>query len=93
MVNLEEDTVTCPTGVIVTIRRHVKGGGLVKLASSSDSCPLRSQCTKLAKGRNIGVGLNEAALSRARTRQPKPEWVADYRATRPKVERKLGHLM
>jgi hypothetical protein len=93
VVNLEDDTVTCPTEVIVTIRRHVKGGGLAKFASSSDSCALPSQCTKLAKGRNIGVGLNEAVFSRARTRQEKPEWVADYRATRPKVERKLGHLM
>jgi hypothetical protein len=32
-------------------------------------------------------------LSRARSRQRHPEWVADYRATRPKVERKLAHLM
>ena len=36
---------------------------------------------------------NEAVLSRARSRQRHPEWVADYRATRPKVERKLAHLM
>ena len=26
-------------------------------------------------------------------RQTDPAWVADYRATRPKVERKLAHLM
>lgn len=25
--------------------------------------------------------------------RPTPPWIADYRATRPKVERKLGHLM
>jgi hypothetical protein len=24
---------------------------------------------------------------------PKPDWLADYRATRPKVERKLAHLI
>ena len=93
VVNLEDDTVTCPNGVTVTIRRHVKGSGLAKFAKSCDSCPLRSQCTKSAKGRNIAVGLNEAVLSRARSRQRHPEWVADYRATRPKVERKLAHLM
>ena len=29
----------------------------------------------------------------ARHRQRDPDWVADYRATRPKVERKIGHLM
>jgi len=93
VVNLEDDTVTCPNGVTVTIRRHVKGSGLAKFAKSCDSCPLRSQCTKSAKSRNIAVGLNEAVLSRARSRQRHPEWVADYRATRPKVERKLAHLM
>jgi len=92
LVNLEDDTVTCPNGVTVTIRRHVKGGGLAKFATSCDSCPLRSQCTTSAKGRNITVGLNEAVLTRARKRQQHPEWVADYRATRPKVERKLAHL-
>jgi transposase len=93
VVNLEDDTVTCPNGVTVTIRRHVKGRGLAKFAKSCDACPLRSQCTKSAKGRNITVGLNEAVLTRARKRQQHPEWVADYRATRPKVERKLAHLM
>ena len=29
----------------------------------------------------------------ARAAQADPAWVADYRATRPKVERKIGHLM
>lgn len=93
VVNLADDTVTCPNGVTVTIRRHVKGSGLAKFANACDSCPLRSQCTKSAKGRNITVGLNEAVLTRARKRQQHPEWVADYRATRPKVERKIAHLM
>lgn len=93
VVNLEDDAVTCPNGVTVTIRRHVKGSGLAKFANACASCPLRSQCTKSAKGRNIAVGLNEAVLSRARKRQQHPGWVADYRATRPKVERKLAHLM
>ena len=93
VVNLEDDTVTCPNGVTVTIRRHVKGSGLAKFAKSCDSCPLRSQCTKSAKGRNITVGLNEAVLTRARKRQQHPEWITDCRATRPKVERKIAHLM
>ena len=33
------------------------------------------------------------SVSRARTRQADPAWKADYTATRPKVERKIGHLM
>ena len=32
-------------------------------------------------------------MARARARQATPSWQADYRATRPKVERKLAHLM
>ena len=44
-------------------------------------------------GRTISVGVHEGALAAARARQRHPDWVADYRATRPKVERKFGHLM
>ncbi len=36
---------------------------------------------------------HEARLAGARTRQADPAWKADYKATRPKVERKIGHLM
>ena len=39
------------------------------------------------------MGPNEAVLPRARARQQSPAWIADYRATRPKVERKIAHLM
>ena len=35
----------------------------------------------------------EAELAAARARQRDPAWLADYRATRPKVERKLAHLL
>ena len=35
----------------------------------------------------------EATLQRSRERQRDPAWKARYRATRPKVERKFGHLM
>jgi hypothetical protein len=41
----------------------------------------------------FGAGPNEAVLARARARQQDPDWIADYRATRPKVERKIAHLM
>jgi hypothetical protein len=32
-------------------------------------------------------------LVAGRARHTDPAWKADYRATRPKVERKIGHLM
>jgi IS5 family transposase len=56
-------------------------------------CPLRHQCTNSSNGRTIGISAHEEALARARVRQRDPAWRADYRATRPKVERKLAHLM
>ena len=32
------------------------------------------------------------ALATAHVRQADRAWIADYRSTRPKIERKLGHL-
>jgi transposase len=93
VVDLEADTVTCPAGVTVSIRRHRDGGGMAKFAGACTSCAMRAQCTNAKEGRSIAVGPNEAVLARARARQKHPEWLADYRATRPKVERKIAHLM
>ncbi len=93
VVSLDDDTVTCPNNVTVTIRRDADGGGIAYFAEHCASCPLRPQCTNATGGRTISVKPDEAALARARARQADPDWQADYRATRPKVERKLGHLM
>jgi IS5 family transposase len=93
-VDLDDDTVTCPNDVTVTIRWAANGGrGLAYFAQNCSTCPLRAQCTTSAAGRQIAIGQHEAALARARQRQTDPAWRDDYRATRPKVERKLGHLM
>jgi hypothetical protein len=92
-INLINTTVTCPAGVTVTIRRGADGGGIAYFAEHCSSCALRGECTDAAGGRTIRVGEFEAALARARQRQTDPDWQADYRANRPKVERKLGHLM
>lgn len=56
-------------------------------------CPLAAQCTDAKTGRTVCVGPFEGHLSKARGAQQDPAWRADYRATRPKVERKIGHLM
>lgn len=92
-IDLREQTVTCPGGVTTPIRPSADGGGTARFAQSCASCPLRSQCTTTASGRTVHIGAHEATLTRARARQADPAWQADYRATRPKVERKLGHLM
>jgi Transposase DDE domain/Transposase domain (DUF772) len=92
-INLDDDTVTCPNTVTAKIRRGRNGGGMAYFGDACTTCPLRDPCTGAAGGRTISIGPHEAALARARARQADPDWQADYRATRPKVERKLAHLM
>src|SRR5436309_13159065 len=66
---------------------------MAHFGDACQACPLRSQCTKAEGGRTISIGRHERRLATARARQRDPRWVADYRTTRPKVERKLAHLM
>jgi hypothetical protein len=93
-IDLGSKTVTCPAGVTVPIRpatgRHA---GTARFAAACRTCPLAAQCTTAKEGRTITIGPHEARLAAARTRQQDPAWKADYRATRPKVERKIAHLM
>ncbi len=92
-VDLDADTVSCPARQSTPIRRGTNGGGIAEFGRACDDCPLRAQCTKAAGGRSIRVGPYERRLAEARQRQSAPDWIADYRATRPKVERKIAHLM
>jgi len=92
-IDLEADTVTCPAGVTTPIQRDSHGDGTARFGPACAGCPLREQCTNAPGGRSVAVGRHEAALATARARAKDPAWAADYRATRPKVERKLGHLM
>jgi len=92
-IDLERDTVTCPNGQGTTIRRGKDGDGTAYFGDACTDCPLRAQCTTAREGRTIAVGRHEQRLADARQQQSNPAWVADYRATRPKIERKLGHLM
>jgi hypothetical protein len=59
---------------------------------SSDLGQSRSTAVGQAR-RRTGPGGAQARLAAARLRQQDPPWRADYKATRPKVERKIGHLM
>jgi len=92
-VDLRAGTVRCPAGVTTTIRPAGTGGGMAYFGRACASCPLAAQCTAAKGGRTISVGPHEEQLGRARVAQQDPLWRQDYRATRPKVERKIGHLM
>ncbi|HSS89400.1 MAG TPA: IS1182 family transposase [Streptosporangiaceae bacterium] len=93
-IDLNAGTVTCPAGITTAIRarggRHV---GAARFGAACRTCPLAAQCTTAPYGRTIAIGPHEARLAAARIRQADPAWKADYQATRPKVERKIGHLM
>jgi len=91
--DLQASTATCPARVTVTIRPARRGGGRARFGAACSVCPLRQACTTSVRGRVVAIHPREADLAVARARQRDPAWLADYRATRPKVERKLAHLL
>lgn len=93
VIDLDVDIATCPAEITVKIGRLKDGTGVAKFGAHCPSCPLNPRCTTSGLGRKVRVGVNEVSLARARLEQTDPTWLADYRATRPKVERKLAHLM
>jgi hypothetical protein len=93
VIDTEAGTVTCPAGVAAAMRPVKAGGQIAAFGTACAGCPLASACTNAKDGRRIRIGIHEAELVRARTAQADPAWRAQYRATRPKVERKIGHLM
>jgi hypothetical protein len=95
-IDLTAATVTCPNQVTIAIRAitgHDRHAGKADFGRTCAACPLRAQCTTSKTGRQITISRWETHLTTARTRQTDPAWKADYRATRPKVERKIAHLM
>jgi hypothetical protein len=86
-------TVRCPNDQLVQIRIGKDGSGFARFEKHCPGCPLRAQCTDSKSGRNIRIHAHEETLARIRQRQKDPAWRARYRATRPKVERKLAHMM
>ena len=91
-IDLEGGTVSCPAGHTTSLRPFGEGR-IAKFAAACAGCPLADRCTNAKEGRTIFVGPYEQQLARARQRQSDPAWKADYKATRPKIERKISHLM
>jgi len=90
-IDLAAGTVTCPAGRTAPIRRgrHTEA----QFGRDCLTCPLVARCTTSPDGRTIKINQHEAHLATGRAASRDPAWLADYRATRPKVERKLAHLM
>jgi hypothetical protein len=91
-IDLNGGTVSCPAGNTTPLRPFGEGR-IAKFAAACAGCPLADRCTSAKEGRTIYVGPYEQQLARARQRQSDPAWKSDYKATRPKVERKISHLM
>jgi Transposase DDE domain/Transposase domain (DUF772) len=86
-------TVRCPNGLLVKLRIQKDGGGVADFGIACLSCPLRAQCTDSPAGRTVRTHPKHETLTRSRVAQRDPAWKKRYRAVRPKVERKIGHLM
>jgi hypothetical protein len=85
-------SVTCPAGRTVPLRRH-RSELVASFGPVCRSCPLVARCTTSREGRVIRVGHHHASLVRARQARRDPAWRDDYRATRPRVERRIAHLV
>lgn len=91
-IDLDTDVVWCPADFATPIVRRADGSGIASFAERCRRCPLRERCTTAAAGRTIAIARHEARMQQAKAEQAAPEWQAAYRQTRPKVERKIGHL-
>ncbi len=92
-IDLAAGTVTCPAGRTVRLTRSRRGELQAHFRAACAACPLVARCTSSPRGRTITVGPHEALLMAGRAAARDPAWRADYRATRPLVERKLAHLV
>ena len=92
-IDLAARTVTCPAGQTAWLSGHHRGSLQARFRSACATCPLARRCTSSRDGRTIEIGPYERWLTAARAASRDPAWRADYRATRPKVERKLAHLV
>ena len=72
---------------------RLAGAGIACFGGACSNCPLRQSCTTAAAGRTVSISSHEELLQDQRERCAGPSFAADYRATRPKVERILAHLM
>ena len=91
-IDQDAGTVRCPAGHTAPLR-PLKVGQIARFGGVCAACPLVKKCTASRSGRTIQLGEHERHLANARARQTDPAWKTDYTQTRPKVERKIGHLM
>ena len=96
-IDLAAGVITCPARrtapIVYNANPRHRHHGQASFGPACASCPLRGRCTSAQAGRTVTITAHEHELAAARARQADPVRAADYRATRPKVERKLAHLV
>jgi IS5 family transposase len=92
-IDTDAQTARCPNGHTVRLRMYENGNGLARFGKLCEECPMKARCTSSQAGRVLTIHPKHDVLRRERERQRDPEWKAKYQATRPKVERKLAHMM
>jgi hypothetical protein len=92
-IDKEAAVARCARGVTVRLTLHEDGTAKARFGEACADCPLRAKCTTSSAGRTLAIHAKHETLVRKRTAQRDPEWRRRYRATRPKVERKIAHLM
>jgi Transposase DDE domain/Transposase domain (DUF772) len=91
-IDLENNTVWCLNNMDAQIVWHHDGTGTAAFGSVCQTCVYRDECTTASTGRTITINKYEARILKAKREQQSPHWRDLYRADRPKVERKIGHL-
>jgi len=69
------------------------GSRVAEFGERCAECPLRAKCTQAKSGRTIKLHPKHETLDRHRKRQRDDAWNKQYRKVRPRVERKIGHLI
>lgn len=92
-IDLVAGQVTCPQNITVALKFKSDGAGVAQFKKHCLTCPLRELCTTAKTGRAVNVHPLHETLHRHREQQREPDWQNEYRETRPKVERKIGHMM
>jgi IS5 family transposase len=88
-VDYENETVTCPNNVTVTIN----ASGQARFGAKCRGCPIRERCTSGTGGRTFRVGDHDQLLAQARAQWRARDGTADYRQYRPMVERSISWIV
>jgi transposase len=83
----------CPAGVRVSLHVLKDGSRLAEFGAYCIDCLQRAQCTKSKSGRSLKLHPKHETLDRHRKHQRDEAWKKKYRKVRPRVERKIAHLM